>query len=108
MDRESPVGDLVVGLLTGLCYAAILAVCFLPQLLGQQTLFAGDIHQHYLPWEHFVSRTLHVRELPIWDPAFYCGHPLLAEGQAAVWYPLSRAWYAWLGTGVLATDIQAF
>lgn len=92
----------------GLLYALVLALLHWPLLTGQRSLFAGDISQHYLPWEHQVSRTLALGAVPHLHPGFYCGHPLLAEGQAAVYYPPTRISAAWAGRGVLAGDIHAF
>ncbi|HYE76767.1 MAG TPA: YfhO family protein, partial [bacterium] len=88
-------------------YALVLGLLFLPVLSGARTLFAGDIHQHYLPWEHFASQELRAGHLPTWNRGLYMGHPLFAEGQAAILYPITRFWYGTLGGG-LAANIRAF
>lgn len=97
----------LIALGTGLLYALLVSVVFWP-LLGGAMLFAGDIAQHYLPWEHFASAELARGVLPELHRGFYCGHPLLAEGQAALFYPLTRLVYALIGHGSLIGDVRAF
>lgn len=41
------------------------------------------------PLRHFVVQTLQQGQLPLWTPGVYMGYPLLAEGQAGVFYPFN-------------------
>ena len=69
-------------LLTSLFYA--------PLLLGLRTFPDGDFTHHFLPFSLFQQQALLARQLPLWDPYTYSGHPFLADIQAAVFYPLSN------------------
>jgi hypothetical protein len=39
------------------------------------------------PLRHVLGQELHRGRLPLWTPGVYMGYPLLAEGQAGVFYP---------------------
>jgi O-antigen/teichoic acid export membrane protein len=54
----------------------------------QNGLLADLILQNY-PWKRFLTTALATRELPIWDPYIFAGHPFLANGQHAGLYPLT-------------------
>jgi hypothetical protein len=51
-------------------------------------LLYDQAYQFY-PWRVYVSRVLRQGSLPFWNPYTYCGAPLLAEDQPAVFYPLN-------------------
>jgi len=46
-----------------------------------------------LPWFQMQAASLHHWSLTLWDPYQWCGHPIAAEGQAGVLYPLN--WLLW-------------
>jgi len=54
----------------------------------QNSLLADLILQNY-PWKRFLTTALAMRELPLWDPYIFAGHPFLANGQHAGLYPLT-------------------
>ena len=54
----------------------------------QNGLLADLILQNY-PWKRFLTTALATRELPLWDPYIFAGHPFLANGQHAGLYPLT-------------------
>ncbi|HOU13981.1 MAG TPA: oligosaccharide flippase family protein [Anaerolineae bacterium] len=54
----------------------------------QNGLVADLILQNY-PWKRFLTTALHTRELPLWDPYLFAGHPFLANGQHSALYPLT-------------------
>ena len=56
-------------------------------------LLYDQAYQFY-PWRVYASRTLQQGFLPLWNPHIYCGAPLLAEDQPAVFYPLNLISYA--------------
>ena len=67
-------------------------------------LVADLILQNYA-WKHFLVEALHDRELPLWDPYIFAGHPFLANGQHSALYPLSLIFYVlplWRAYGVFA------
>ncbi len=54
----------------------------------QNGLVADLILQNY-PWKRFLTTALQTRELPLWDPYIFAGHPFLANGQHSALYPLT-------------------
>jgi hypothetical protein len=68
----------------------LVAVFYLPLLLGLRTFLDGDFTHHFLPFSLFQQQTLREGQLPIWNPYTYAGHPFLADTQAAVFYPVSN------------------
>ena len=48
----------------------------------QNGLLTDLILQNY-PWKRFLTTALARRELPLWDPYIFAGHPFLANGQHA-------------------------
>ncbi|HNT78825.1 MAG TPA: hypothetical protein PKH77_27790, partial [Anaerolineae bacterium] len=87
---------------------------FAPVTLGRQTLLPGDalylfepyrslrdtaptpqnpllsdlVLENY-PWKRFLVNSVQARELPLWDPYLFGGHPFLANGQHSALYPLT-------------------
>jgi len=67
-------------------------------------LVADLILENYA-WKHFLVEAIHNRELPLWDPYIFAGHPFLANGQHSALYPLSLVFYIlplWRAYGVFA------
>jgi O-antigen/teichoic acid export membrane protein len=65
-------------------------------------LLSDLILQNYA-WKHFLVEAIHARELPLWDPYIFAGHPFLANGQHSALYPLSLVFYLlplWRAYGV--------
>lgn len=54
----------------------------------QNGLLADLILENY-PWKHLLASALETRQLPLWDPYIFAGHPFLANGQNAALYPLT-------------------
>ena len=67
-------------------------------------LVADLILENYV-WKRFLVEALHSRDLPLWDPYIFAGHPFLANGQHSALYPLSLIFYVlplWRAYGVFA------
>jgi O-antigen/teichoic acid export membrane protein len=67
-------------------------------------LLADLILENYA-WKRFLTEALHNRQLPLWDPYIFAGHPFLANGQHSALYPLNVVFYAlplWRAYGVFA------
>jgi hypothetical protein len=47
----------------------------------------GDMVFENLAWKQFQRECVRRRELPLWNPYSFCGHPLAATGQASTFYP---------------------
>jgi O-antigen/teichoic acid export membrane protein len=68
----------------------------------QNHLVADLILENYV-WKRFLVEAIRNRELPLWDPYIFAGHPFLANGQHSGLYPLSAIFYAlplWRAYGV--------
>jgi len=67
-------------------------------------LVADLILQNYA-WKQYLVEAIQNRELPLWDPYLFAGHPFLANGQHSALYPLSLVYYVlplWRAFGVFA------
>jgi O-antigen/teichoic acid export membrane protein len=68
----------------------------------QNHLVADLILENYA-WKRFLVEAIQNRELPLWDPYIFAGHPFLANGQHSGLYPLSIIFYIlplWRAYGV--------
>lgn len=60
---------------------------FLPALLGSRLLAVGDGLHYDLPLYTLAAQAWHAGQVPAWNPYIFSGAPLLAIGQAGVFYP---------------------
>jgi O-antigen/teichoic acid export membrane protein len=70
----------------------------------QNHLVADLILENYA-WKRFLVEAIQNRELPLWDPYIFAGHPFMANGQHSGLYPLSVIFYIlplWRAYGVFA------
>ncbi len=78
-----PRADLVNGLLL----FAIPCALFLPTVLRNQIPYFMDIVTQFYPVRMFAAHLLHQGEMPLWNPTYYCGVPLLGNPQWGILYP---------------------
>lgn len=103
-------------------FTAALGVLLAPALLGGTSVFAnwGDVYAYHFPLRHLAASGLQSGRLPFWNPYIFGGLPLLANSQAALFYPPAAAlrafstlnaldweqafhlWWAGLGLALLA------
>ncbi len=76
-----------------LCPAAFALLLFWPVLAEGRVFFWHDVSIAYMPLRKFATEAIRAGRLPFWAPGIACGFPLLGEGQAAVFYPLSALAY---------------
>jgi len=70
-----------------------------------QNHLLGDLILQNYPWKLFLRDSFQSRQLPLWNPYLFAGHPFLANGQHSALYPLSAVFYAlplWRAFGVFA------
>jgi hypothetical protein len=80
---------------------------FTPYAPDQMTLAEGDFNVEFFPLTRAISAIVHAGELPLWNPWSDAGQPLLADPQAAIWYPLN--WILpWLVKGHDGASLVAF
>ena len=71
-------------------------------IFPQNHLVADLILENYA-WKRFLVEAISERELPLWDPYVFSGHPFLANGQHSALYPLSIVFYVlplWRAYGI--------
>jgi len=86
-------------------YLTLTVIVFSGVVTGRGVFFAGDISQHYIPWETFIDNEIEAGHFPQWDPSFFGGHPIHAEGQSGILYPVTRFVYS-IFDGALAFSID--
>ncbi len=65
----------------------------------------SDLILENYAWKRFLKQAVQNREMPLWDPYIFSGHPFLANGQHSGLYPLSLVFYIlplWRAFGVFA------
>ncbi|MGD2103635.1 MAG: oligosaccharide flippase family protein, partial [Anaerolineae bacterium] len=68
-----------------------------------QNHLLADLVLENLAWKRFLVESIHTRQLPLWDPYIFAGHPFLANGQHSALYPLNVIFYAlplWRAYGI--------
>ena len=79
--------DIIVFLLL----AGLVGVLLAPALFSPGAAVAGfgDLFAYHYPLRHLAGSALQAGHLPFWNPYIFCGGPLSANSQAALFYPLS-------------------
>ncbi len=57
-------------------------------------VWGPDLAEQVLPWLDFQAREFHAGRFPLWDPAFWCGQPMLGQAQPGTAYPLNWILFA--------------
>ncbi|MGD2144277.1 MAG: hypothetical protein PVF54_07355, partial [Anaerolineae bacterium] len=68
-----------------------------------QNHLLADLILENFAWKRFLADAFNNRQLPLWDPYIFGGHPFLANGQHSALYPLSLVFYVlplWRAFGV--------
>ncbi len=52
-----------------------------------------DSKLYFMPFREIVADAVKSGEMPFWNPFIYCGAPLMANMQSAVFYPLNVVFY---------------
>ena len=72
----------------------------------QNMLLSDHLNQFYV-WHHLAAESMQNKgKIPLWNPYFLGGHPLLANAQPALFYPVNLLLF-WFSPGVVST-IRAF
>lgn len=82
-----------------LLLALTVLIPFWPLLTREMTIVDGDFTEEYFPVLLTVVRAVRAGELPLWNPFSNGGQPLLADPQAALFYP--PTWWALSQVGSL-------
>lgn len=74
-------------------FAVISFLVFLPQYISDKIVGWLDMIYYFVPFKEIIAENLKKGILPLWNPYIYCGQPLLANFQSAVFYPLNIFYY---------------
>ncbi len=91
-------------------YVAALAVTlapivyFFPAVINRKVLCPYDGLIQNVPLRVAAANILHSGYLPLWNPYYFSGTPLLASSQAGVLFPLN--WYYLLFSPTIATNLM--
>jgi hypothetical protein len=112
-----------------LAIAVFTCIYYLPQLIAGRPLFSTNLYQ-FSPWRHFATpedlqqpvntmlsdplvvffplytyaqSCLREWVAPLWNPNLMCGHPLIADGTVAMFYPLK-----WMFLGLDTSRLLLF
>ncbi len=76
------------GLIAFLVLAIFGLILYWQVLIAGQVFFWHDVSIAYMPLRKLAQDAVQQGYLPVWTQQIGCGFPLLAEGQAGVFYPL--------------------
>lgn len=86
-------GTLLRRCLAGLCALTFFAACslilFKDSFLNDRIFWQADTVMFYYPISVGVDSLLQEGRLPLWTPYIFGGHPLLADGEAGMFYPFN-------------------
>jgi hypothetical protein len=85
--------------------AALPWFVFLPAALMRGVFAHGDTQAYFYPYHVLPAALLRRGELPLWNPYTFSGLPLLADGQTALFYPVSWLFFVLPGSVALNYDI---
>ncbi|MCX8093452.1 MAG: hypothetical protein N3E50_04725 [Candidatus Goldbacteria bacterium] len=74
-------------------FALISFLIFLPQYISDKIIGWLDMIFYFVPFKEIIVENLRKGILPLWNPYIYCGQPLLANFQSAVFYPMNIFYY---------------
>ncbi len=80
----------------------------------QQVANIGDLASSFYPFRHFAVEAVRKGSVPLWNPYFLGGAPVLASAQSAVFYPLTLLFYvlplpaAWTASILLHMFLSGF
>ena len=71
----------------GVALALLVLAAFWPVVRGTQSFFHFDLYYEHLPIWHATQSALRAGVPPFWLDGEYCGHPLLFQQEAPLFYP---------------------
>lgn len=74
-------------------------VLMAPVYLTGRAIFWGTPLLQFVPWWSLAWETIKAGHLPLWNPLVGMGAPLLANYQAALFYPPTWLYFLWAGLG---------
>jgi hypothetical protein len=90
---EPPSEPTVPQWLVALAFSCLITALLWPALFQGGGLIGGDIYPYFLPQKQLLADEFAAGRLPLWHDRTALGYPLLAESQAAVFYPPTQLLY---------------
>src|SRR4030067_2809213 len=72
-----------------LIIALVVAIYFNSLIFLKRVPLLSDIKSYYYPAWNYFSLAVKSGSIPLWCPGIYCGFPLLADSEMALFYPLT-------------------
>lgn len=72
-----------------LIIALVVAIYFNSMILLKRVPLLSDIKSYYYPAWTYFSTAVRSGSIPLWCPGIYCGFPLFADSEMALFYPLN-------------------
>ncbi len=76
-----------------LTLSILTVIFFFPVIFLGKTFYLRDLTYIFHPWKSLCAQAVQRGEIPLWDQYAFCGMPLLANWQSAVFYPFSLIFY---------------
>ncbi len=74
-------------------FAVISFLVFLPQYISDKIIGWLDMIYYFIPFKEIIAENIKKGIIPLWNPYIYCGQPLLANFQSAIFYPMNIFYY---------------
>jgi hypothetical protein len=81
-------------------------IVFMPMYISNQVVGWLDFPFYFLPFRMLTADYIQHGIMPFWNPYIYCGNPLMANMQSAVFYPLNIFYHVL--PAVLAVKITTY
>jgi hypothetical protein len=76
-----------------LLYLAASFFVFFEQNISSNIAVWMDFLYYFMPFRELAASAVQSGEVPLWNPYLFCGNPLMANMQSAVFYPLNIFYY---------------
>lgn len=74
-------------------FFAVVTLFFYPVIFTGKTFFFRDLTYIFHPWRTLTAEMVQKGDVPLWNSYAYCGMPLMANWQSAVFYPFTILFY---------------
>ena len=68
-------------------------MCFFSQFTSSNISAWLDTLYYFFPFRELTASLIKQGIMPLWNPYIYCGNPLMANMQTAIYYPLNILYY---------------
>ena len=76
-----------------LFFMLVSTLIFLPMFISDKLFCWLDFMYYFRPFRELTAGIIKNGCVPLWNPYIFCGNPLMANMQSAVFYPLNILYY---------------